>query len=79
VSEWRPYRSRMVIQARPYVIGESLRGISIPLGDKPETLQPGGMILRDPQRPTSMWYVGPRAFADGFEEVFSGFDEESES
>jgi hypothetical protein len=66
---WRPYRSREVVLARRYDPdnpGESLKGVSIPDG---ETVMKGGWIVRRVGRPTSQWYVGPRAFGEAFERV----------
>ena len=64
MSKWNRYRSRKVVEMRPYVPGEPLAAIAIPLG---ETLQVGGMVARDPDHPGNFWYVGPRALEEKFE------------
>ena len=65
VSEWRPYRSTQRVEMRPYIEGEPLTFVITGL----ETLQTGGMIARLPERPDDEWYIGPRAFYEGFERV----------
>lgn len=63
---WRRYRRRGVIEARPYVPGEDLTGISVSPSDTPER---GGMIARDPANRDDRWYVAPHYFAEKYEGV----------
>lgn len=51
---------------RPYVLGESLKGISVNEQDTPEE---GGMIARNSDNPLDQWYVAKDFFEKKYEEV----------
>ena len=65
-STWKQYRRRGLTEARPYVPGEDLTGVSVSPQDTP---QAGGWIARSPQNPQDRWYVNAAYFAANMEEV----------
>ncbi|MFX1264593.1 MAG: hypothetical protein ACFFH0_04400 [Promethearchaeota archaeon] len=65
--EFRQYRRKGFAEMRPYVLGESLEGISVSGVDNPEADQ--GMIARNPDNHADQWYVARQYFEDNFEPV----------
>ena len=59
------YPRKGFCEARPYIVGEDLTGISVSEGDMPP--QEGGMIARNPNDHTDMWYINPTYFAENFD------------
>jgi len=57
--QWKHYSRIGVIQARPYVPGESLAAISVSPEDTPAE---GGMVCRNPDNPADQWYVNKDYF-----------------
>jgi len=66
MSDFKKYRRKGLSEMRPYVVGESLEGISVSDQDTPEE---GGMIARNPKNHADQWYVAKRYFEDNLEEV----------
>ena len=61
-------RSRKVgqIEARPYVPGESLKGVSVNQDD--DTAQ-GGWIANDPDNKADRWFISAAFFEKNYEEA----------
>ena len=66
---WKPYLRDGQIEARPYVPGEALDGVSVQPGDaqriaimRAQGLDPRGMIVRSPQNHADQRYVNQRHF-----------------
>ena len=59
-------RKPTFIEARPYVSGESLEGISVSDEDRTRFLE-GGMIARNPDNPKDQWYINVRYFSQHYE------------
>jgi hypothetical protein len=66
LNEWKLYRRKGVVEARPFDPTEPLDGISVSGVDLPTR---GGMICRNPANHKDMWYVAPEFFAKHFEVV----------
>lgn len=62
---YKRYRRTGLSELRPYVLGESLEGISVADVDDPETDM--GMIARNPDNHLDKWYVAKKYFEDNFE------------
>ena len=60
------YRKKGTQLMRPYVVGESLEGVSVSAVDKPEA---GGMIAVDRSNPKDMWYVAKDFFEKNYEKA----------
>lgn len=65
MSEWSRYRRTNIAEMRPYVLGESLDGVSVSEVDDPENDL--GMIARNPKNHEDQWYVARKYFGDNFE------------
>ena len=63
MSEWKAYRKAVVTEARPYVPGESMRGITI---NQVDSLEEGGMVCRNPNAHGDQWYVSKSYFAQSY-------------
>jgi len=73
VSEWKLYKRKGVVEAKPYdPTTPSLEGVSVSSVDKPVR---GGMICRNPYNSKDMWYVAPEFFQKHFEEVENKSDD----
>lgn len=65
---FRQYRRSQIAELRPYVPGESMRGISISDADvSAGSPKPGDMIARNPKNHGDQWLVAAEYFADNFE------------
>lgn len=71
MSEFKQYRRTALSEARPYVSGEDLTGVTIDDKDKSERGSPkeGDMIARNPKNHANQWLVEAAYFADNFEPV----------
>lgn len=67
---FKSYRRTQTTEARPYIHGESMDGISISRPDV-ENGSPkvGDMILRNPANHEDKWLVAKAYFAVNFEEI----------
>lgn len=63
---FRNYRKKNVQPMRPYVLGESLDGVSVSEGDTPGV---GGMIAVNAKDPSDQWYVAMKFFMENYEVV----------
>ena len=68
MSEWNQYKRKGVSEMRPYIVGESMTGISISEPDKKNgsPLQ-GDMIARNPKNHKDQWLVAKKYFEDNLE------------
>lgn len=62
-SKWRRYYRKGYTLMRPYLEGESMRGISVSLSDKPEV---GGMIAMNKDDESDQWYVAEAWFKENY-------------
>jgi len=65
---FKAYKKNAVQYMRPYEKDESMEGISVAIGDKPEV---GGMIAINQKDATDKWYVAKKFFEDNYEELES--------
>jgi hypothetical protein len=63
--EWNWYSRKGQIEAREYVPGESLEGVSVSTEDTPKG---GGMIARSRTNPKDQWYINPEFFHQNYEQ-----------
>jgi len=63
---WKEYQKTATQEMRPYIVGESLVGISVNKEDTPEE---GGMIARNNNNHEDKWYIGKKFFTDNYDEV----------
>lgn len=69
MSGFKHYKRKGLSEMRPYVLGESLEGVSISDADKKlETLE-GGYIARNPQNHDDKWYVSKEYHEANLEEA----------
>ena len=64
---WKSYRRKEILEMRPYVPGETLRGVIVSNYVRPQT--DGGMIARNPSNPNELWYMSKKYFEENFELV----------
>lgn len=64
MSELKEYRKKNTQLMRPYILGESLEGISV---NKEDTPEPGGMIAVNRDNHEDKWYVAKKFFEDNYE------------
>ncbi len=68
MSEFRQYRRRQLSEARPYVSGESMDGISVSEIDKlAGSPKAGDMIGRNPVNHDDQWLIAGTYFGTNFE------------
>ena len=67
-NEWKFYLKKAVQEARPYVPGEDLTGISVSPADIPSA---GGMIARNSKNPKDQWYIAEAFFRDNYDEAIA--------
>lgn len=63
---WSRYVRIGAIEARPYIHGESMKGISVSDADQPPKV--GGMIARNPDNHADQWYIAEAYFAKQYTE-----------
>ena len=56
------YRRKGETWARPYIEGETLKGVSV---NKEDTPKRGGLVAINPENPEDKWYVSPE-YAEEF-------------
>lgn len=61
---FKTYRRIGTIEAREYVVGESLQNISVSRVDNPD--RDGGMVCRNPENHDDQWFVNHEFFKDRF-------------
>jgi hypothetical protein len=61
-SEFRTYPRKGHVDARPYVPGEDLTGISVSPEDRKRSSLDGGFIARNPLNHADKWYIAPEFF-----------------
>lgn len=73
---WAYYRRTGLSEMRPYVLGESLEGISVSEPDKNHIAycldsgkNPAGYIARNPKNHADQWYVAQAYFEENLEPV----------
>lgn len=66
MSEWKKYRRLGLAELRPYVPGESLEDISIPLDGRAFPVE-GDMIARNPKNWNDKWLMPKEYFEENFE------------
>lgn len=65
---FRQYRRSQIAEIRPYVLGESMEGVSISAPDKAAgSPKAGDMIAQNPKNHADKWLVAAQYFADNFE------------
>lgn len=64
--QFKVYRKIGNIEARPFIQGESLQGVSVSALDDPSE---GGWIARNPDDHNDRWFINNRFFKDNYEEV----------
>lgn len=64
MNDFKLYKRIGMCEARPYVPGEDLTGISVADNDTPIK---GGMIARNMNDYADQWYINPRYFEANFE------------
>lgn len=70
MSEFRQYRRKQIAELRPFVLGETLDGVSISFEDKKAgSPKMGDMIARNPKNHADQWLVARAYFEDNFESV----------
>ena len=69
MTEFKQYRRTALSEARPYVPGEDLTGVTIDEKDKTLRGSPkvGDMIARNPKNHDNRWLVEAAYFAENFE------------
>ena len=65
MSQFKYYRRLGLSEMRPYIPGESLKGVSVSPEDDPETDL--GMVARNPHNHDDQWYVAKAYFERNFE------------
>ena len=68
MSNWNQYCRKGLSEMRPYIVGESLDGISVSKEDTPAR---GGMIARNPDNHKDQWFVAQDYFQKHFEQASS--------
>ena len=67
MNEFKHYFRQGYCEARPYIVGEALTGISVNKEDAEEVATiGGGMILRNPENHQDQWYVSKAFFAKNY-------------
>lgn len=68
MTTWATYKRRGRVQARPYVLGESLDGVSVSAEDR-EMGSPkaGDMVCRNRQNHRDQWLVNESVFEQNYE------------
>jgi len=69
MSGFKHYKRKGLSEMRPYVLGESLDGISISDADKKLPTLEGGYIARNPQNHDDKWYVSKEYHEANLEEA----------
>ena len=68
MNEFKRYFRQGYCEARPYILGEVLTGISVNKEDAEEVATTGGgMILRNPENHQDQWYVSKAFFAKNYD------------
>ena len=65
MDNFKKYQRKGFIEARPYIAGESLSGISVSKEDDP--LSDMGMIARNPDNHEDQWYIARAFFEKNYE------------
>jgi len=63
MNEFMLYQRKGTVEARPYVPGEDLTGISV---SKEDTPKDGDMIARNPANHNDMWFVNQEYFQKNY-------------
>ena len=66
MTEYKLYRKKNLQPMREYLPGEDLTGVSVWEGD---TLEEGGMIAKNPEDSSDVWYVSKSFFNENYEPV----------
>lgn len=70
MSDFRHYKRKGLTEARPYIPGEDMTGISIaPVDAEKGSPKPGDMIARNPDNHADQWLVAEAYFAKNLEAV----------
>ena len=64
-TEWRQYKRKGLSEMRPYIMGETLAGVSVSPEDNPSTDK--GMVARNPKNHADQWYVARAYFEANLE------------
>ncbi len=68
--EFKRHRRKEIAELRPYVLGESVEGISISEVDRQAgSPKLGDMIARNPKNHADQWLVSAQYFRDNFDPV----------
>jgi len=67
MNNWKRYPRKGFAEARPYVVGEDVSGISVSREDEHTLSGPGGMIARNPDNHGDQWYISEAYFNKNFE------------
>lgn len=63
---FKRYNRRGFVEARPYVSGEDLTGISVGPEDQIQGLE-GGYIARNPDNPADQWFISKSFFVKNYD------------
>lgn len=70
MNDFQKYRRKQIAELRPYIVGESMDGVSISAVDKDAgSPKEGDMIARNPKNHADMWLVARQYFLDNFEPI----------
>lgn len=70
---YKAYKKHAVQYMRPYEVGESMEGVSVAIGEKPEV---GGMIAISEKDTTDKWYMAKKFFEANYEAVEDDYEPE---
>ena len=62
MSDFKTYKRKGSVEARPYVDGEDLTGVSLSEADKQLPTLVGGMVARSADNHKDLWYINEAFF-----------------
>jgi len=70
MSEFKQYRKKALVEARPYIPGEALDGVTVnPKDTDAGSPKAGDMIARQPHDHSDSWLIAATAFASTYVEA----------
>lgn len=68
MTDFSPYRSKKIVEMRPYVPGQDMTGISVFSDDRDKGCpRAGDMIARRQEQPGACWLMSKEYFDENFE------------